>query len=249
MLAVRARLPAGPTARPPVVLVHGAANSAVVWTYWQEVLADHGWPSYALDLRGHGASPAADLARTSMADYADDVVTVARDLSEPPVLIGWSMGGLVAMLAAARVRAPAVVGSAPSAPARQRDAGAPLRRGTFGAEAYGITSRDVEHQPAMEDLDREERRLALDSLGPESQLARDERAAGIVVPALPCPLLIVTGSADRQWPRGRYADLLLPAEFLEVEGASHWGLVLSRKALPGLVPAVLEWLASRATLG
>jgi hypothetical protein len=61
---------------------------------------------------------------------------------------------------------------------------------------------------------------------------------------MPCPLLIVTGDADKQWPRERYTDLPLQAQHLVVEGASHWGLVLSRRALDGLVPQVIKWLES-----
>jgi hypothetical protein len=30
--------------RPPVVLVHGAANSASVWTFWKRELSRQGWP-------------------------------------------------------------------------------------------------------------------------------------------------------------------------------------------------------------
>jgi hypothetical protein len=86
------------------------------------------------------------------------------------------------------------------------------------------------------------RQVALASLGKESRYARDERQRGIVIESLPCPLLIVTGADDRQWPRERYRDLWLPADELTVDGASHWGLVLNRRALADLVPAVLAWL-------
>src|SRR5215510_12989913 len=118
-------------ARAPVILVHGAANSGRVWTFWQADLARRGWSSHAIDLRGHGASAPAELGTTRMADYADDVVALARALREPPVLLGWSMGGLVALMAAAARRAAACVGLAPSAPARTLDSGVPLRAGTF----------------------------------------------------------------------------------------------------------------------
>jgi hypothetical protein len=98
----------------------------------------------------------------------------------------------------------------------------------------------------MPNLDREERCIALASLGRESRLARDERRRGIVIAALPCPLLLVTGAVDRVWPPERYDALCLPANRLNVEGASHWGLVLNRRALSQLVPRVMAWM-HRAT--
>jgi len=230
---------------PAVILVHGAANSGRVWTFWQYELARRGWTSHAIDLRGHGASEVGDLGTTSMADYATDVVTLARTLSRPPILIGWSMGGLVAMMAAAMCGAQACVGLAPSTAARSRDHSIPLRAGVFGAEEYGIVDRDPDRQPAMADLDEEERVVALESLGLESRRARDERKAGIVIAPLPCPVLIVTGTADTQWPRQRYDDLPFAADHVEISGASHWGLVLNRRVLPEVGSVVCGWLEKR----
>jgi pimeloyl-ACP methyl ester carboxylesterase len=241
MIRVHSAL-AAPSDRPPLVLVHGAASSGRVWILWQEELARHGWSSHALDLRGHGQSEPFDLAGARMADYAADVVRVAGAQRDRPVLVGWSMGGLVALMAAEACQARACVTLAPSAPAAASDASVPLRTGTFGPEEYGIVDRDPVRQPAMPDLDHEERLIALGALGQESRLARDERKAGIVVDRTGAPLLVVTGTADRQWPRERYRDLPLPADHLEVEGASHWGLVLNRRRLPGLVSAVVDWM-------
>jgi len=89
MVRLRAHsLLVGGDERPPVILVHGAANSARVWAYWQDELARCGWSSHAIDLRGHGASAAAEPGTTRMADYADDVVALARALRQPPILVG-----------------------------------------------------------------------------------------------------------------------------------------------------------------
>jgi pimeloyl-ACP methyl ester carboxylesterase len=231
------------TDRPPIILVHGAANSALVWTFWQRELAALGWRSHAVDLRGHGAGHPADLAATSMRDYADDVADLAAQFLTKPIVLGWSMGGLVAMMVAARGLASACVGLAPSAPAWRADERVPLRHGVFGPEEYGIVSPEIGQQPAMPDLDAEERAVALSSLGVESRLARDERRRGIVIRHLPCPLLIVTGEHDVDWPRAKYDRLRLAAEYERVEECSHWGLVLNRRALARTVPVVSRWMA------
>src|SRR6266852_1177750 len=107
--------------RPEVILVHGAANSASVHRFWQQELDALGWRSRAIDLRGHGAGASVDLSSTSMRNYADDVAGWAEELSPKPIVIGWSMGGLVAMMVAAAGFATACVTLAPSAPARQED--------------------------------------------------------------------------------------------------------------------------------
>jgi len=242
VLSVTAVLPDGSTDLPPIVLIHGAANASAVWLYWQRALAAAGWPSYALDLRGHGNSTAIDLSQTRMADYAADAQTVLDQLNRPVVVMGWSMGGLVALMAATAGSVCACVGLAPSTPAQAVDAAVVRRTGEFGPEEYGITSENPDNQPAMPDLDLEERRVALSSLGRESQLARDERKAGVVVASLPCPLLIVAGGKDTQWPRSRYNNLWLPVEHLEAPLASHWGLVLSRQTVVDLAPRVVAWL-------
>jgi pimeloyl-ACP methyl ester carboxylesterase len=233
--------------RAPFVLVHGAANSASVWTYWQRELAALGVASYAIDLRGHGKSDPIDLSRTSMQDYADDVTALVRQLASPPVLMGWSMGGLAAMMCAESGAARAFIGLAPSTPTLERNPAKQIRKGEYGADYYGITDLDPDAvQPSMPDLDGEERAIALGSLCRESVYARGERAAGVVVRALRCPALIVTGTGDRQWPRSRYDGLHLPVEHLSVDDASHWGLVLSRRVIVGLAPRVVAWLDAGA---
>jgi len=134
------------------------------------------------------------------------------------------------------------VGLAPSPPTRRRDESVPLRAATFDAAEYGVTSADPEDQPTMLDLDLEERRIALASLGLESRSARDDRKAGIVLTALSCPTLVVTSTGDATFPPPAYADLPVPAERLLVEGVSHWGLVLNRRLLATLVPRITAWL-------
>ena len=63
-----------------------------------------------------------------------------------------------------------------------------------------------------------------------------------MIESVPCPLLIATGTADVSWPRSAYDGLWLKADYIEVDGASHWGLVLNRRALDALAPRIVSWL-------
>ena len=245
-LSVTVTLPQEDRGLPPLVLVHGAANSSGVWAFWQTQLAQHGWPSYAIDLRGHGGNDPADLSTTTMEDYADDVRRVLDELQRPAVVAGWSMGGLVAIMAAARGGCSACVAFAPSAPANAVDPAIPVRTGEFGPEEYGITSFDPNAQRGMSDLVREERLIALSSLSRESRMARDQRRRGIVIHSLPCPFLLITGTRDREWPLERYDSLNLPGDRITMDGASHWGLVLNRLAIGKAAPQIASWLREHA---
>jgi pimeloyl-ACP methyl ester carboxylesterase len=226
-------------------MVHGAANSAVVWTYWQHELARLGYASYAIDLRGHGDSTPADLSNTTMADYASDVRDLVGQMARPPVIVGWSMGGLVALMAAAPGGVAACICLEPSPPALELDESLPLRSGVFGAEEYGIAGAGPQDQPSMPDLDLKERAVALSSLGPESRRARDERKRGIVVGPLACPVLLVAGTGAGNKAVGPDDALFPGADYCEATGASHWGLVLSRRTLAKMVPVVLRWLVAQ----
>ncbi|MCB0946221.1 MAG: alpha/beta fold hydrolase, partial [Mycobacterium sp.] len=87
----------GRPGEPPLLFVHGAWHGAWCWDeHFLDFFADNGYRALALSLRGHGNS-ATDkkLGRLSIADYVDDVRTVAETLPTPPEVIGHSLGGLV----------------------------------------------------------------------------------------------------------------------------------------------------------
>jgi len=85
-----------------VLLLHGGGQTRHSWRRTGERMAAHGWSAIALDARGHGDSawdPARNYSHLAMADDLDEIV---RQLGEPPVLVGASMGGITALVAQAR---------------------------------------------------------------------------------------------------------------------------------------------------
>jgi len=101
----------------PVLMVHGAFCGGWVFERLAGAFAAAGYPVSAPDLPGHGADEPRDAASgLSMSVYATAIAAEARALGAPPVLVGHSMGGLVALLAAAQVPTAGVILLAPSAP-------------------------------------------------------------------------------------------------------------------------------------
>jgi pimeloyl-ACP methyl ester carboxylesterase len=93
--------------RRPLLLVHGFTGAKEDFTPWLDRLADLGWHAVAPDLRGHGASskPASDAAYT-FEILADDMLRLADALGwERFVLLGHSMGGMVAQFMARKAAA------------------------------------------------------------------------------------------------------------------------------------------------
>lgn len=94
--------------RGTLVLLHGGGQTRHSWDLSAADLQREGWTAVTMDLRGHGESdwdPAGDY---SIESVAEDAVATCRQLGDGedperrPVLVGASMGGMAALLAADR---------------------------------------------------------------------------------------------------------------------------------------------------
>jgi pimeloyl-ACP methyl ester carboxylesterase len=105
----------------PLLFVHGGWHGAWCWDdHFLDFFAAAGYRAVALSLRGHRTSPTTKpLPSVSIADYLEDLRSVADDLGgspmRHPVLIGHSLGGFVIQRYLEERGAPAavLVGSVP----------------------------------------------------------------------------------------------------------------------------------------
>ena len=114
-LTVAVERPPTKTNKTPVLLIHGMFAGAWMWDNYQSLFARHGYETHAINLRGHhGSRPVPDIGKVSVHDYVADCKEVARTLRNP-IVIGHSMGGLLAqkLAEAGNVRALVLIGSAP----------------------------------------------------------------------------------------------------------------------------------------
>jgi pimeloyl-ACP methyl ester carboxylesterase len=94
----------GPTEGRPVLFAHGFGQSRKMWARTAASIAGQGWRTVTFDARGHGGSDRVPDGAYRLEQFVADLLTVARSLGEPPVMVGHSMGGLLAMVAAGEVR-------------------------------------------------------------------------------------------------------------------------------------------------
>jgi non-heme chloroperoxidase len=91
---------------PPVLLLHGGGQTRYAWGNTARTLAEHGWYAIALDLRGHGDSDWAPDGDYSIEAFVADLCGVTARLSQPPALVGASLGGITSLLAAGEAAVP-----------------------------------------------------------------------------------------------------------------------------------------------
>ena len=90
----------------PLLLLHGFTGAKEDFTEWLEPLAEAGWHAVAPDNRGHGSSEKpSNESEYTFAALADDAFALADELwgsNSSFVLLGHSMGGMVAQVMATR---------------------------------------------------------------------------------------------------------------------------------------------------
>lgn len=249
-------------ARPPVVMIHGAFCGGWAFAHWREAFMARGHAVHTPTLRFHQPQdePPRQLGATSVRDYAADLEHAIAALDEPPVLIGHSMGGLLAQMLAARMPVRALVllapcapwGVLPSTPFEIASAQALYLAGDFWNQPLK-PSAWIAAANALDRLPEEEREQVFAQFVPESGLATFEimhwaldlkRATQIDPRAVVAPMLCLVGSRDRVNPpptvrrvaqryRGR-------VRYEELEGHSHW--LIGEPGWESIAALSLAWL-------
>lgn len=190
------------------MLIHGAGGGAWEWNRWRGVLEAHAIATRVLELQ-----PAAQgLAATALQDYAAQVRAALQDLQRPRVLVGASLGGLLAAMCASEADALVLANPLPPAPWHQRlpvrswDAVVPWQR----------NARLHSTRQAMQDADDASALWAFRHWRDESGQALSQAHVGAEVAKPDCPALFVVSRQDEdvppeiilEWARAWRADRL-----------------------------------------
>ena len=234
---------------PLVVLAHGIGDSRHSYRFIAPALAAAGYRVANVDIRGCGES-SVGWDGYSRTDIAGDLVALARHLGGPAVIVGHSISGGAATVAAAT--APdvitGVVELAPFTRAQSIDLGGLVRVKRFragytqlalviarGKVANWTKYLDVAYPTKPTDWTTEVTRIETNLGEPGRREAMQAMCksnpgdAGAQLAHVACPVLVVEGSLDPDWadPRDEGERILidLPAglgQLQVIEGAGHY---------------------------
>jgi non-heme chloroperoxidase len=158
-----------------VLLLHGGGQTRHSWANVARSLAAAGWTAIALDARGHGASEWHPDGDYTLNGFVDDLVSFGSALPRAPHLVGASLGGITALIAAGEHPGFARSLTLVDVVVRPEPAGVARIREFMSAHLDGFASLD-EAADAVAAYSSERRRTRnLDGLRKNVRLAPDGR--------------------------------------------------------------------------
>ena len=236
--------------RSPILLVHGAFGQAANFEPWLHYFRNAGYPSKAVSLPGHGPSDEAVLRRLTLADCLAAIGEVAAKFDRPPVVVGHSMGGLLAMMLAAEAECAGLVTIAAPAPHRLPAQYSGFRYAVphIGRILAGLPVRPIPEAIralVTHDLSPAESEDVIAQTGMESGRVLRQLAFAdteIALETIRCPVLCLSGGGDRVVPRtaGYRIAAATIAEHIVFPGHGHW--LIAASLVGKVAAAVKDWL-------
>ncbi|MFI5507072.1 alpha/beta hydrolase [Mycobacterium sp. NPDC051804] len=243
--------------KPPILLLHSFFSTPGMLSGWVSTLESAGYRVHTPAMPGHDPVDMALLSRVTLSDYVAHALAAYDELDETPIVIGHSIGGLIAQhIAAARnPNALVLLAAVPpgvlwpqlkSLPHLFRlmpdlIKGRPVRPSdeTFRAvPLFGLPA------PEQQDI--------IDGFVPDSahvfrSMSLGSRDTRVDARAVRCPVLCVSGGADRNvatWISRRIARRYSAQEHHH-PNLPHW--IVANSALPQVAPPVMAWIEARVT--
>jgi pimeloyl-ACP methyl ester carboxylesterase len=239
--------------RPPLLLVHGAFSQAAHFEPWVDYFREAGYRASAISLPGRVPFNLEALRRLTLADYVDAVARAVQQFDSPPVIVGHSLGAILAMNVATFEEAAGLVTIAAPVPGKL-----PARLGAlryvFPHMPQIITGSPVMPPPDVvralvtHHLSEAESDEIIAAGGSESGRVLRRLLFGrarVSLAAIRCPVLCLGAAEDRVVPSGAAGQIAKATggERVVFQGHGHW---LIAGSLVGTVAATVgDWLGRR----
>jgi len=218
----------------PIVFQHGLWGTDVQLAPYLRYFSSAGFDCYAACRRGRRGVPPERARGVRFAEYVEDALSVLDAIHPEPIVIGWSLGGLVAQKVAEAGRCCAAVLVAPVAPggihvAPRLGACPTYLRHSLDivlGRSFELSKRNATDLLMNRVAARERRRLWESLVTDSGRVTRDFTLAGVAVDEskVRCPVLCVVGTEDNATPARsvRRVASKYKAELHEYAGRGHW---------------------------
>jgi pimeloyl-ACP methyl ester carboxylesterase len=248
------------------MMIHGMYCAGWAWDNYKAFFESKGYRCIAPTLRYHNVThddpPNPRLGTTSLLDYIHDLEEEIRQLDKPPILMGHSMGGLLAQILVARSSAESLVLLTPAAP-----------RGVMALKwtviksfwddltTYGFWKKPIKGTfentiySTLHLVPRDKQKEIFDKLVYESGRAAWEmgfwlldknRSSEVDESRIICPVLVIAATEDRLTPpvvvRKIAAKYGKVSTYKEFAGHAHW--VLGEPGWKDIAQYIYDWLLS-----
>ena len=244
-----------------IVLIHGTWCSGNVWGQFATELENLGYTVHTPSLRYHDLpykEVEKKIGTVSLTDYVNDTVELIEKLDQPPIILGHSLGCLIAQLVAAKTPVKAMILLGP-APAAGIFAFYPTMILSFYKHflRWGFWRKPMPpykhafYNYCMNVQKLEDKHAEFKKLVPESGLVYFQmalpfldktKAAKVDFEKIKCPVLIVTGTKDKMTvSQIAYATArkYKQATVEVIKGADH--MYESGKYMKTTVKIIKEW--------
>jgi pimeloyl-ACP methyl ester carboxylesterase len=219
------------------VMLHGAGGGAWEWNVWRRVFTAAGHRAHCPEFQ----AVAAGLAATQFEDYLEQAARAAAETGASPVLIGASLGGLLAFALSMRQECAALILVNPLPPAPEAGR-LPARVAYPEVIPWGRDASFASTRAALPDAEPATWHFAWRRWRDESGAVLNSARAGMVVAEPRCPVRIIASQADEDVPFALSAELALRlGASLQTEPGSHVGPLLGGRAA-GVAQAAVHWL-------
>ena len=236
-----------------IILIHMSWGGTWAFTLYMPFLASYGYRVHALDLRGHGDS-GGTVRGTTMQDYVDDVKTVVDGLGlSTPIVIGHSMGGLIALMYASQYGSSALISmdGSPSLEV-QKTSEEKTYPESYTPKDSGMPGNPIAAMMALPDVPLMRLMKMKKMLDVESGVARSDRKKGVSVPkeSLQMPLLFIGAEKGTSVPFGIGIEKTqaqanyYEGDLVEIKKATHPGLLVGRKWKVA-AKVIVDWLGEQ----
>lgn len=247
-----------------IVMIHGMWGGAWCWDNFKHFFEEKGYQCFTPILRHHNVDPKdipnPGLGRTSLLDYAQDLEEYIYKLDDKPIIIGHSMGGLLAQVLGSRELGKAIVLLTPASPSGInalkysviRSFWSILSKWGFWRNPNIIPFNSAVYS-MMHLLSDSEKKVYYDRLVYESGRAAKEigfwlfdlkGAAKVDESKVTCPVLVISGAEDRITPPSvvrkvakKYKNVSTYKEF-----ENHAHLVIVEPGWEDIADFVSDWL-------